>query len=150
MLDSRWVTDFIDQLQLNSRFVDPSIFLPAMAWGGLGGVVAIWYSLFKHVSARDFDSYYNISYIGKPFFGLILGATVYMVVQLIIVSLGIWPETLPEGVVSPTIAPWIIYLLAWAGGFKENRIFGVVDLVMKRIFSSEETATIKTQGSPVG
>ena len=105
--------------------------------------MAIWYSLFKHVSARDFDSYYNISYIGKPFFGLILGATVYMVVQLVIVSLGIWPTGLAqgvEGVLTPSIAPWIIYLLAWASGFKENRIFGLVDAVMKRIFSSQGSA----------
>ena len=111
-----------------------------MVWGGLGGVVAIWYSLFKHVAQRDFDSSYNISYVGKPFFGLILGAPVYMVINLLIVSLGIWPANLPEELGAMTIAPWIIYLLAWVCGFKENRIFGVVDYAMKRVFSTKEAA----------
>jgi hypothetical protein len=116
-------------------------------------VVAIWYSLFKHVAARDFDSHYNISYIGKPFFGLILGATVYMVVQLLIVSLGLWPANLPEsieGMVQPSLAPWIIYLLAWASGFKENRIFALVDAVMKRLFSSNEAQGSTTYTGPIG
>lgn len=123
--------------------VDPEIFLPAMVWGGIGGVVAVWYSLFKHVSQRDFDIQYNLSYVGKPFFGLILGGTVYMVVQLLILTLGIWPAGLPEeigGLGSPTIAPWIIYLLAWVCGFKENRIFALVDRVVKRTFSGQGTA----------
>jgi hypothetical protein len=142
MLDSSYAEELIDLLNLRSRYIDPQVLLPAMVWGGVGGVVAVWYSLFKHVSLRDFDSNFNFSYLGKPFFGLVLGATVYMVVHLMIVSLGIWPVGLPEGIdesSGPTIAPWIIYLLAWASGFKENRIFGVVDQVMKRLFSSADS-----------
>jgi hypothetical protein len=140
LLDSTLVQDAIDSLGLTGTFFNPDILLPAMVWGGLGGVVAIWYSLFKHVAQRDFDTSYNISYVGKPFFGLILGATVYMVVNLLIVSLGIWPANLPEELGSMTIAPWIVYLLAWVSGFKENRIFGVVDYAMKRVFSTREAA----------
>lgn len=142
MLDSTYAEEIIDFLNIRSRYIDPNVLLPAMVWGGVGGVVAIWYSLFKHVSLRDFDSNYNISYVGKPFFGLVLGATVYMVIHLMIVSLGIWPGGLSGGVDESTgaaIAPWIIYLLAWASGFKENRIFGVVDQVMKRLFSSNDS-----------
>jgi len=143
LLDSQWTQDLIALLDLHGTFVDPSVLLPAMIWGGVGGVVAIWYSLFKHVANRDFDRYYNISYVGKPFFGLILGATVYMVIHLLIVSLGVWPASLPEGTQQSSthaIAPWIIYLLAWVTGFKENRVFGLVDQVMKRIFSTTESA----------
>ncbi len=139
MLDSTYAEDVLALLNLQSRYIDPNVLLPAMVWGGVGGVVAVWYSLFKHVSLRDFDSNFNISYVGKPFFGLVLGATVYMVIHLMVVSLGIWPADLPEGINEangPTIAPWIIYLLAWASGFKENRVFGVVDQAMKRLFSS--------------
>jgi hypothetical protein len=139
MFDSELVNGYLDILGLSNTPVDPDIFLPAMVWGGIGGVVAIWYSLFKHVSIRDFDSQYNITYVGKPFFGLVLGATVYMIVYLGIVSLGIWPgqvQEAVEGVLTPTIAPWLIYLLAWAAGFKENRVFGAVDSMLKRAFSS--------------
>ena len=139
MLDSTYAEDIIGFLNLRSRYIDPEVLLPAMVWGGVGGVVAVWYSLFKHVSVRDFDSSFNITYVGKPFFGLVLGATVYMVIHLMIVSLGIWPAGLPEQIgeaEGSVIAPWIIYLLAWASGFKENRIFGVVDQAMKRLFST--------------
>lgn len=138
VLGSEYVTGWINYWGLRSAYVDPSILLPAMVWGGIGGVVAIWWHLFKHVSQRDFDSSYNISYLGKPFFGLILGATVYMVVFLFVTSLGIWPSaeaTGIEGIGNPAITPWIIYLTAWACGFKENRIFGMVDRLMKSIFS---------------
>ncbi|MFC2023287.1 hypothetical protein ACFLT5_00955 [Chloroflexota bacterium] len=139
MFDSELVNGYLSVLGLSNTPVDPDIFLPAMVWGGIGGVVAIWYSLFKHVSLRDFDSQYNITYVGKPFFGLVLGATVYMIVYLGIVSLGIWPGQVPdavEGFLTPSIAPWLIYLLAWAAGFKENRVFGAVDSMLKRTFSA--------------
>ncbi|MFC2015781.1 hypothetical protein ACFLUM_02490 [Chloroflexota bacterium] len=139
IFDSELVNGYLNVLGLSNTPVDPDIFLPAMVWGGIGGVVAIWYSLFKHVSLRDFDSQYNITYVGKPFFGLVLGATVYMIVYLGIVSLGIAPGQVSEavgGFLTPTIAPWLIYLLAWAAGFKENRVFGTVDSLLKRAFSA--------------
>jgi hypothetical protein len=121
--------------------VNMEIFLPAMLWGGIGGVAAVFYSLFKHVGRRDFDSQYNLSYVGKPFLGAILGATVYMVVHLMILTLGILPGGLlaVEAGNSPIIMPWLIYLLAWACGFKENRIFDLVDRVIKQLFGGART-----------
>jgi hypothetical protein len=117
--------------------VNVAVFLSAAVWGGIGGVVAILYSLFKHVGRRDFDSQYSISYIGKPFLGLILGATVYMVLNLIIRALGIWPAGLAGTSETLAVAPGVVYLLAWACGFKENRIFDLVDRAMKRTFSGK-------------
>jgi hypothetical protein len=117
--------------------VDMSVFLPAMVWGGIGGVAAVFYSLFKHVGRRDFDTQFNLSYVGKPFLGVILGATVYVIVHLMVMTLGILPVG-GETAQTPILTPWIIYLLAWACGFKENRIFDLVDRVMKRIFSGEQ------------
>ena len=136
-----WLESWLGSAGKLPTAVAPEIFLPAMVWGGLGGVVAIWYSLFKHVSLRDFDPQYNLSYIGKPFFGLILGGTVYMIVQLLILTLGISTYGLAEGLEelsSPIIAPWLVYLLAWVCGFNENRIFGLVDRVVKQVFSGGE------------
>ncbi len=124
--------------------IEIGIFLSAMLWGGLGGVVAVWYSLFKHVGRRDFDSQYNLSYVGKPFLGLVLGATVYMLFHLMM-TLGILPAGLQQegGDSLALVTPWIIYPVAWAAGFKENRIFDLVDRVMKRIFSGEEKEEIE-------
>jgi hypothetical protein len=141
LLNQSWFHDIVVPSE-GIALVDMDVFLSAMLWGGIGGVVAVLYSLFKHVGRRDFDPQYNISYIGKPFLGLILGATVYMIFNLVIRTLGILPAGLEgmEGDAVPAVAPGVIYLMAWACGFKENRIFDLLDRVMKRIFSGEESA----------
>jgi hypothetical protein len=111
--------------------------LSTMLWGGLGGVVAIWYSLFKHVHHRDFDPQYNLSYLGKPFFGLVLGGMLYVTVQILNLLLGIWPGPLLSGwgwATMPTFAPWVIYVLAWICGFQEDRLFDFLDRSIKRTF----------------
>jgi hypothetical protein len=144
LLDSAYVQDKIALLNLRNSVIDPRVLLPAMVWGGIGGVLAIWYSLFKHVAARDFDGHYNISYLGKPFFGLVLGATVYMIVSLMVTSLGIWPSGMTSsatGVAVPMVTPWIIYFVAMVAGFKENRVFGLIDQIMKWIFPEKGTTT---------
>ena len=149
LLDSAYVQDAVALLNLRSSVVDPKVLLPSMVWGGIGGVLAIWYSLFKHISARDFDRTYNISYLGKPFFGLVLGATVYMVVSLLVTSLGIWPSGMTNsetGAAVPMVTPWIVYFVAMVAGFKENRVFGLVDQIMKWIFPQREDASPTTEG----
>jgi hypothetical protein len=129
----------------SDSLIDMRIFVPAMIWGGIGGVTAVWYSLFKHVGRRDFDTSYNLSYIAKPFLGIILGATVYMLLQLVLRTIGVVPAGLQGGAVDmPTVAPWLVYLVAWAGGFKENRVFDLVDKVMKQIFSGKESSAAAT------
>jgi hypothetical protein len=149
LLDSAYVQDAIALLNLRSSVIDPKVLLPAMVWGGIGGVLAIWYSLFKHVSARDFDGHYNISYLGKPFFGLVLGATVYMIVSLLITSLGIWPSGMTSsttGAAVPMVTPWIVYFVAMVAGFKENRVFGLIDQIMTWIFPEKGTTSPTDSG----
>lgn len=148
-----WFRGAITPSTSNPTPVDMEVFIPAMIWGGIGGVAAVFYSLFKHVGRRDFDSQYNLSYVGKPFLGVILGATVYMIIRLMIMTLGIFPAGLAQGdeaLNAPTVAPWIIYLLAWACGFKENRIFDLVDRVMKQIFSGSEEEEPAEPAAPTG
>lgn len=138
LLSQEWFASLLSSSAMNSsNLIDIQVFVAAMAWGGVGGAVAILYSLFKHIGARDFDPNYGISYIGKPFLGIILGATAYMVLNLLIRVVGIFPTGLDtvEGATAPAVAPAVIYLVAWASGFKENRILDLVDRVMKRLFS---------------
>jgi hypothetical protein len=142
LLNFDWFRNIVVPASAANTSLTTDIFVQAMIWGGIGGVAAVWYSLFKHVGSRDFDTQFNITYIGKPFLGLILGATVYMVFTLLIRTLGILPAGVQgiEGVDSLSVAPGIIYLMSWACGFKENRIFDLVDRVMKQIFSGGEAA----------
>lgn len=151
LLNVRWFREMIRPVIASNSPVGVEILIPAMVWGGLGGVACIFYSLFKHVGRRDFDPQYILSYLGKPFLGIILGATVYMAINLLVLLLGILPTKLQlasESTASPAVSPWIVYLLAWASGFKENRIFDVVDRVMKRIFQGEDALpSVRAHGS---
>ncbi len=141
LLGQPWFVERISPtLTSIDNLVDMPVFVAAMVWGGIGGAVAILYSLFKHIGARDFDPHYGMSYLGKPFLGAIIGATAYIVLNLMIRVLGMFPASLDvaEGATAPTVAPAVIYVVAWAGGFKENRILDLVDRIMKRIFSGTE------------
>ncbi len=142
VINERWFWDTIAPTGLTNLVVDMEVFLTTMIWGGIGGVVAILYSLFKHVGQRDFDPHYKLSYLGKPFLGLILGATTYMVFNLVLRTLGILPVGFEaaEGIADTafTVAPGVLYLIAWASGFKENTIFELVERTMKRIFGGNK------------
>jgi len=120
--------------------VELDIFLSAMLWGGIGGAVALLYSLFKHIGMRDFDRHYAISYVSKPFVGLIFGATAYMVAALVVRALGIAPVGLPalDADIVTTIAPGVIYLVAWAAGFKESRLLELVNQSMAQLLGSSD------------
>lgn len=137
VLNESWFRDMIAVAGLSNTMVSMDVLLSTMIWGGIGGVVSVLYSLFKHVGQRDFDPHYSLSYVGKPFLGVILGATVYMVFNLLMRTLGILPVELSgiEEVSAPAVAPGVMYLLAWFSGFKENRIFELLDRMLKRIFS---------------
>jgi len=151
MLNDSWFRQFLLPPNTDNSFIDVDVFFSTMIWGGIGGVISVLYSLFKHVGRRDFDVHYNLSYIGKPFLGAILGATVYMVFNLLIRSLGILPLGLDAGgqVSTPSLAPGLMYLMAWATGFKENRIF---DLVDRQFFSGEKATepTLPTGSNSLG
>lgn len=135
-----WFQGLFQPASQAQALVELDVFLSAMLWGGIGGAVAVLYSLFKHVGMRDFDSQYVISYVGKPFLGLIVGATVYMILALVVRALGIVPASQAAGEVEtiPAIAPGVVYLVAWAAGFKENRLLELVDRVMKQVFGSSD------------
>jgi hypothetical protein len=142
VINEGWFWEYIAPAGLTNAIVDMEVFLTTMVWGGIGGVVSILYSLFKHVGQRDFDAHYKLSYLGKPFLGVILGATVYMVFSLVLRTLGILPAGLEgaEGIADTavTVTPGVLYLIAWASGFKENTIFELVDRTMKRILGGSK------------
>jgi hypothetical protein len=148
LLNENWFREAILPSGDGNTLVDLDIFLSTMIWGGIGGVVAVLYSLFKHVGQRTFDVHYSLSYLGKPFMGLILGATVYMVFNLVIRALGILPAGAEEAgtVTVPAVAPGVMYLVAWASGFKENRVFDLVDQGMKRVFTG--SGSVSTEPPP--
>ena len=148
LLNEAWFRDYFISPDSSGSLVNMEVLLSTMVWGGIGGVVAVLYSLFKHVGQRDFDSHFNLSYVGKPFLGAILGASVYMAFNLLVRALGILPAGLQgvEEISAPVVAPGVMYLMAWIGGFKENRIFDLLDRAMKRVFSGGDAVSEPSAG----
>jgi hypothetical protein len=140
LLGHDWLRNIVFPARTADSLLELNTLIPAMLWGGVGGSVAVLYSLFKHIGRRDFDSQYLISYVGKPFLGLVIGATVYMVFNLVIRALGIFPAGMQtaEGGGAPTVAPGVVYLVAWASGFKEDRILSLIDQVMAQLFGGDK------------
>jgi hypothetical protein len=60
----------------------------------------------------------------------------------LLLTLGFLPTALQTGGGDlTTVSPWIMFPLAWAGGFKENRIFDLVDRVIKQLFGGKEESS---------
>jgi len=148
LLNEAWFRDYFISPDSSGSLVNMEVLLSTMVWGGIGGVVAVLYSLFKHVGQRDFDSHFNLSYVGKPFLGAFLGASVYMAFNSLVRALGILPAGLQgvEEISAPVVAPGVMYLMAWIGGFKENRIFDLLDRAMKRVFSGGDAVSEPSAG----
>lgn len=117
----------------------PDILLRAMLFGGVGGVSAVFYSLLKYISARNYDAEHNIRYFIKPFSGLVVGIIVYLVALVIMGFFNVIPpdgqlmaENTSNTAVAIVVLAWIIALGA---GFKENLTFARLDAVMGRFFN---------------
>jgi hypothetical protein len=121
---------------LSDILLDPQIFLQALFFGGIGGVAAVFYHLFKYMRARSFDSQYVLSYFGKPINGMIVGSIVYLTVfGARFVGLAVFQGEQP--ITDITGLRLIIYVLAIAAGFKENLAFDLLNRIVKAVLGSE-------------
>lgn len=139
LLGQDWFRNIVAPAGTDDWIIDLDIFMSAMLWGGVGGAVAVLYSLFKHVGGRDFDSQFLISYIGKPFLGLISGAIIYMAFGLVI-ALGTFFAgiEMESGDIVPAVAPGVVYLMALAAGFKETRLLTLIDTLWDQVFGGKK------------
>jgi hypothetical protein len=123
------------------EFLVPDVFLRALFFGGIGGVAAVFYHLFKYVRERSFDPQYTISYFGKPLMGMILGSIIYLTLFVLMRTLNILPSGLEGGEVADVtdlMYVVILYFVAMAAGFKENLAFDLLNRVVKSILGKEE------------
>jgi hypothetical protein len=125
----------------NDPLLVPQIFLRALFFGGIGGVAAVFYHLFKYVRERTFDSQYVLSYVGKPFMGMILGSMIYLTVFVLMRVVGLAPVGVQGNEVNPTTEVMytaLLFFIAMAAGFKENLAFDLLNRVIKAVLRSEE------------
>jgi hypothetical protein len=130
----------IETGNFSDAFLVPAIFLRALFFGGIGGVAAVFYHLFKYVRERSFDSQFALSYVGKPFMGMILGSMIYLMVFVVMRILKIAPAGLGatnSGEVTDSAYTAILFFVAMATGFKENLAFNMLNRLIKAVLGDE-------------
>ncbi len=117
-------------------FLIPDIFLRALFFGGIGGVAAVFYHLFKYVQERSFDNQFILSYVAKPFMGMILGSMIYLTLFVLLRALQILPAGLEAGgieTVNDMMYVALLYFVALAAGFKENLAFDLLNRAIRAV-----------------
>lgn len=140
IFDPIWMLRWVGLSDAADFFINPTIFLRALVFGGLGGVAAIFYHVFKYVRECNFDGKHTLSYLGKPFMGMILGAMAYLGMFVFMRILGMKPVGLQVSnaeVLTHVFYMAALYLLAMMLGFKENRVFNLLNRAVKAVLGGE-------------
>lgn len=118
--------------------------LSSLIWGGLGGVVGALYALWKHIAKeQDFDPQYALWYLTNPILGVMLGGFIFLVIQAGFFSLtaGIEPGLNIR-------SAFVIYVLAWISGFKQNVVYEIVRRILD-VFRVETPSAPSETGAGV-
>lgn len=123
-------------LRLGESAFEPGVaifvyILSSIIWGGIGGITGALLSLIKHITKyQDFDIQYRMWYLGSPVIGAVVGLFIYGVIQV-----GLFSMT--DGNI---VSPFIVYILAWLGGYQQNVLTDIVKRLLKtfEISSSEK------------
>lgn len=107
-------------------------FLIAIWAGGLGGVTVGFYSLWRHVAQlKDYDPEFALWYYVNPIMGLLLGVFVFMFSNANLVQF---------------TTNWAVFLLAYAVGFQQQLVFGILNGVVQRLLPSKSKAEAEAAG----
>lgn len=94
--------------------------------GGLGGVTVGFYSLWRHVAQlKDYDPEFALWYYVNPIMGLLLGVLVFMFSNANLVQF---------------TTNWAVFLLAYAVGFQQQLVFGLLNGIVQRLLPSKSKA----------
>jgi hypothetical protein len=111
-------------------------------WGGLGGVIGAFYSLYWHVAkVRDFDKQYVMWYIVQPPIGLLLGAVVYLILGSNFLAM----QGMTQDNQTVTV-PLFPYAVAVIAGFRQRFILEMIDRVIQVITPSTRPEESPVQG----
>ena len=136
-----WVLLRFNLARFTDSFINTEIFLRTLFFGGIGGVAAMLYHLFKYGSGRSFDSKHVLSYFRKPFIGMLLGSVIYLTVFVAMRVLGLSPIGLPESnaeTVTNVLYMGILFSIAMAVGFRENLAVNLLNRVRKRMLRDDD------------
>jgi hypothetical protein len=107
------------------------------AWGGVGGVLGALYSLYWHAAkVKDFDKQYLMWYVVQPVIGLIVGASLHVIIGAGFLTL-IGEPAVEQG----TPLRLFPYALSVIAAFRQRFILEVVDRVIQFVTRTGESAT---------
>ncbi|MDW8325580.1 MAG: hypothetical protein RMK99_03340 [Anaerolineales bacterium] len=107
-------------------------FIIAIWAGGLGGVTVGFYSLWRHVAQlKDYDPEFALWYYVNPIMGLLLGVFVFMFSNANIVQF---------------TTNWAVFLLAYAVGFQQQLVFGILNGIVNRLLPSKLKSEAEAAG----
>ncbi|HEY4688887.1 MAG TPA: hypothetical protein VIK33_06225 [Anaerolineae bacterium] len=93
--------------------------------GGIGGILSLLYSLFKHIAKdRDFDRQFMMWYILQPFLGLIMGYIVHLFL------VGIIFQAMSA---NSDVFKFIGALVAIAAAFRPHYVYGWLEWLLKSV-----------------
>lgn len=106
----------------------------SILWGGIGGLSAAFYALTKHTD--DFEYEHARWYYLSPVIGLFFGPLVALLAD---VGLPAFVQLVGDASGEMQVRPAVMYLLAWAVGFKQNLLIQLINSVLARIVPGVKT-----------
>lgn len=114
------------------------------AWGGVGGVLGALYSLYWHAAkVKDFDKQYVMWYVVQPVIGLIIGASLHVIIGAGFLTL-IGQPAVEQG----TPLRLFPYALAVIAAFRQRFILEVVDRVIQFVTRTGDQGAASEQSTP--
>jgi len=112
-----------------------------MAWGGLGGVIGAFYSLYWHAAkVQDFDKQYMMWYIVQPIIGLLIGGLVHLFIGSgFIVARG---ETASGSETAISLFPYAVAAIA---GFRQRFILEIIDRMIQLLTPAPQESQSQPQ-----
>lgn len=99
---------------------------PAILAGGMGGVVGMFYDLYRHISfEQDFERQHLVAYPILPFTGLVLGGVMYLFIASGYLGLQSLAGEAPPVVDAPAVIAGYI-VLGWLAGFRQQSLHGLI------------------------
>lgn len=124
---------------LGNRFevvgIPTQVLWNSVLWGGIGGLSAAFYALVKHV--EDYEPQHARWYYLSPVIGLFFGPLVALLAD---VGLPAFVQLVGDAPGEMVVRPAVMYLLAWAVGFKQNLLIHLINTVLSRIVPGGQAA----------
>jgi hypothetical protein len=107
-----------------------------MAWGGVGGGIGAFYSLYWHVSqVKDFDRRYLMWYIVQPIIGVLIGGLVHLMI-----GAGLMAAVGQPGPGAEVNLSLFSYAVAAIGGFRQRFILEIIDRIIQLLTPASQEA----------